>query len=199
MTINWSNKTYTKEELIEAWNSSISLRECLRTLKLKPAGGNYKILKDAAEELNLTRNHMSGQAHNKGKTWKRPIKPLDEVLVENSPTQSNSLKKRLIHAGLLKAECSSCDLSEWMGQPIPIELDHINGDSSDNRIENLRILCPNCHALTPTYRGRNMNGGVRTAKLTKNSLCECGELKQSRSKNCLKCHHLNLKKQFKVT
>lgn len=54
-----------------------------------------------------------------------------------------------------KERCSECGLTEWRGQPIPLELDHISGNRRDLRVENLRLLCPNCHALTPTYRGKN--------------------------------------------
>ena len=81
---------------------------------------------------------------------------LDEILVENSTYRSSAqLRRRLILAGLKCQRCEHCGLDEWMGQELPLSLDHINGDPTDNRLENLRILCPNCHALTETWCARN--------------------------------------------
>lgn len=82
--------------------------------------------------------------------------PLHEILVINSAYQSNKLRKRLLKAGLKHHQCESCGQTEWLGTKIPLELDHINGDKHDNRLQNLRIICPNCHALTDTYRGKNI-------------------------------------------
>jgi 5-methylcytosine-specific restriction endonuclease McrA len=64
--------------------------------------------------------------------------------------------------------CSSCNLSEWLGVPIPLEVDHINGDASNNVISNLRLLCPNCHGITPTWKGRNRGFGRRSRGLPLN-------------------------------
>ena len=70
-------------------------------------------------------------------------------------TQSYKLKKRLLDNNYFDAVCSSCKKEKWLGKPIPLELDHINGNNKDNCFGNLRLLCPNCHAMTDTYRGRN--------------------------------------------
>jgi hypothetical protein len=66
------------------------------------------------------------------------------------------VKARLIRAGLLTNSCQSCGLSSWRGEPLNVHLDHVNGVKTDNRLENLRMLCPNCHSQTPTYGGRNL-------------------------------------------
>jgi 5-methylcytosine-specific restriction endonuclease McrA len=84
--------------------------------------------------------------------------PLEKILIENSTyVSSNDLRQRLIKEGIFEYRCMGCGLDTWLDQPIPLELDHINGSRSDQRLENLRLLCPNCHALTPTYRGKNMD------------------------------------------
>lgn len=71
---------------------------------------------------------------------------------------SHHLKNRFLAEGIFQHQCVSCNLTEWLERPIPLEIDYINGDRRDNRLENLRLLCPNCHALTETYRGRNKTG-----------------------------------------
>ncbi len=82
--------------------------------------------------------------------------PLEKILSRDSSFQSYKLKKRLFIAGLKFKYCEECGWDKkTLDGRIPLELDHINGDSRDNRLENLRILCPNCHSLKPTHRGRN--------------------------------------------
>ena len=71
-------------------------------------------------------------------------------------THVGNLRVRLLRLGLKEAKCELCERRSWNDQPIPLELDHINGRRDDNRLSNLRVLCPNCHAQTPTYRGRNI-------------------------------------------
>src|SRR5689334_19168285 len=82
-------------------------------------------------------------------------KYLSDYLVKGSDIQSLKLKRYLLEQKVLDAACCKCGGTTWCGQPIPLELDHRNGDRHDNELANLRLLCPNCHALTPTYRGKN--------------------------------------------
>jgi len=81
---------------------------------------------------------------------------LEDLLVVGRGTASTVVRQRLIRDGVRAARCEWCGRDEWNGRPIALELDHINGRSDDNRLENLRLLCPNCHAQTDTYRGRNI-------------------------------------------
>lgn len=77
------------------------------------------------------------------------------MLVPNSPASTSALRRRLIKEGILEARCHLCGLEEWRGAAISLELDHINGVNDDHRLENLRLVCPNCHSQTETFRGRN--------------------------------------------
>jgi hypothetical protein len=82
--------------------------------------------------------------------------PLGELLIADSRHNRNHLKKRLFDAGIKSPSCECCGLSEWRGLPIPLALHHVNGDRCDNRLENLQILCANCHGQTDTWAGRHL-------------------------------------------
>lgn len=150
-----NKRSTTKEEYIAAVEESKSIADVCRKLGIAPIGGNYATIKRYIQEYSIDTSHFTGQAHNKGKERRPKIADLMLLLKENSYINSNGLKKRLIRSGYKQHKCEICLLYEWNGKPIPIELDHINGDRTDNRIENLRIICPNCHAQTDTYRGKN--------------------------------------------
>lgn len=85
---------------------------------------------------------------------------LIELLVINSTYQSNKLRKRLLNEGYKEHKCECCLNTDWNGKSIPLELEHINGDNSDNRFLNLKFLCPNCHAQTDSYRGKNIGKAI---------------------------------------
>ena len=145
---------YTEAELANAVAASSSLRQTLIKLNVSPFGGNYDVLRKAINHFDLDTSHFTGQAWNKGKRL-GTRKSLQSYLTKNSNISSYKLKQMLLRDQLLISKCSGCGRRSWRRQPIPLELDHVNGDNKDNRLTNLRLLCPNCHALTPTYRSKN--------------------------------------------
>ncbi len=150
-------RSWKIEDLEIAVSSSTSYRQVLKKLKLVEAGGNYEQIKKYVAENNFSISHFTGYAWSKGKKIpKEPVIPLKDILVKNSSFQSHKLKKRLFSAGIKKQACEICSWQKMASDGrIPVELDHINGNRHDNRIENLRILCPNCHSLQSTHRGLN--------------------------------------------
>lgn len=151
------SRSWTVEELKKAVKSSRSIRQILQKLGLKEAGGNYAQIKKYLHLYKIDTSHLKGRAWNKGMKMPFIAKiPLDKILVKNSSYQSYKLKNRLFREKIKKPKCEICGWAEKASDGrIPLELDHINGDGNDNRLENLRILCPNCHSLQPTHRGLN--------------------------------------------
>lgn len=148
---------HTKEELENAVKKSLSNAGVCRELGVLAAGGNYKTINAKIKEMGIDTSHFTGQNWNRGKAFRPFGKKYDlvDVLIENSPYKSSyKLKHRLYDEGFKTPKCEECHITEWNGKPISLEMDHINGDNTDNRIENLRILCPNCHSQTPTFRNK---------------------------------------------
>ncbi len=151
------------ESFSEIVQTSNSLAEIIRKCGLK-ASGNYKTLKSRIKKEGIDISHIAlGLESNKGRKFDISPKnklPLNEILIENSLYLGGgrNLKSRLLSEGLLLNKCYGikCNVETiWNDSPITLQLDHINGVSDDNRIENLRLLCPNCHSQTPTFGGRN--------------------------------------------
>lgn len=147
------------EKFKEIVVSSNSLAEIIRKLGLK-ASGNYKTLKSRIKKDNVDISHIKlGLESNKGRIFSSSSKtPLNEIFCINSSYLGGGkgLKKFAFKHNLLKNKCYICGLGpEWQGIKLSLQIDHINGIHNDNHIENLRILCPNCHSQTETFSGKN--------------------------------------------
>lgn len=146
---------YSEKQLRDAIDSSYSYRQVLIKLDIVPAGGNYQTLKKRISNLEIDISHFKDKGWSKG-LHRGPKRDIQEYLSNKFPIQSYKLKKRLLLENYFDYKCYSCNLEEWLNNPIPLELEHINGNHTDNSLCNLTLLCPNCHAQTSTYRGKNI-------------------------------------------
>ena len=148
---------YTKELLENNIIDCYSMAELCRRIGLSPVGSNLKTVKKKLDEFCVDYSHFTG------KNWnKNPNNPVYRGkylpnLSEHSSLSSSNVKELLFRLGLKENKCENpeCGITEWHGKPIVCELHHINGDTTDNRIENLTILCPNCHSQTDNFRSKN--------------------------------------------
>jgi ribosomal protein S27AE len=146
---------YSESEAREAIAASFSWSEALRRLGMCHSGGAHLVLRKYAEVWEISTDHFDPYAAVRG-SGKRARRPLEEILVEHSTFARNHLKERLYEAGLKQRICELCGQGElWRGRRMGLILDHVNGVSDDNRLENLRIVCPNCAATFDTHCARS--------------------------------------------
>ena len=166
---------YSIEDFKKAIAENVSVAGVLRQLGLRPIGGNYRTVKHLIDVHKLDTSHFTGQGWNVGLKF-RPKEPLtDESIFIRDSNYRCSWRLRERYKKLTGISyCEECHLDIWQGHPIPLEIHHINGDNTDNRLENLQLLCPNCHALTNNYRGR-----AQLSALSEKRDVECRKFKET--------------------
>jgi 5-methylcytosine-specific restriction endonuclease McrA len=143
---------YNEEEIrpmvTEAAKNSKSMRAASRKTPM-----NYKTFLKYAKKFDVFEPNKAGKNIEKPRSDRFDTE--DILDGEHQGYNSHKLKKRLLKEGFKKHQCEKCGRSSWQGQKIPLEIHHINGDPGDHHSENIQLLCPNCHSLTDTYRGKN--------------------------------------------
>ena len=189
---------YNPNELQEILDKSNSFKDALRNLGMCDHGNNYSTLHRIIKEYNLDLTQINENRKEENRKFIKKLNSknritLEEILVENSTyTNGNNIKNKLFEAGLKEYKCEQCGYTEWQNKPIPLQLHHKNGVHNDNRIENLELLCPNCHALTDTFSVKNHKKSNKKIEYNSSDLinhCEiCNKQIAKSSRVCLDCY-----------
>lgn len=147
---------YTKEQLTKVVKECRTWSDVCRAVGVKPATGAQSYIKQKTILFGISFDHFVGHRSSQGKHSN--LRKSVASYLNSSCIQSHRLKEKLIREGVKEAKCEWCGITEWMGEPVVLELDHKNNNSTDHRIENVQILCPNCHALKTRHARRN--GGM---------------------------------------
>ena len=157
-----------ENHFIAVCNASSSMNQASITL-----GMNYKTLCFHAKRLACFKSNQSGKGLTK--TQKENVISLSEIFEGKYNYQSHKLRKRLLKESIKVHQCESCNLSEWLQKPIPLELHHKDGNRYNNQLENLMLLCPNCHAFTENYRAKNIKNLSAQSEMIDVELLKFGE------------------------
>ena len=206
---------HTKEELEKAVKDSQCVSDVVRKIGLRMSGGSHAHIKGRLKYFGIDTHHFLGKSVTCGRVFHKKKTPAEYLVLYDHHINTDPIKKRMLRDGVKVHKCEICGNAIWMGKPIPLELHHLNGNRSDNRLENLQILCSNCHAQTENYCGKGTAAAKANCALCKarvprvkkslyslGRICKhCGKDIQDRSKHdaCQKCVRLELRKAIRPT
>lgn len=175
------------EEIKKLVKDATTFSEVLRGLNIPIQGNNGNTLKRILNENNIDYSHFTGRA----KYYKTCSTKIEDYLNNKIKIKPYKLKQKLLKENIKENKCEICGLTEWLGKPLIIQLHHINGNNTDNRLENLQMLCPNCHSQTDSYCGKANTNSI------KNHCKDCGKEILKESKYCVICavKHRKLKRK----
>ena len=177
------------DKVCELAKRCTNINQILTILGKKGTNEYYKQIKKILDENKIDTSHFVYDNQNELREYS-PKRPIEEYLVSDSTISSTKLRNRLLKEGYKEYRCEKCGRTEWEGVSIPLQLHHINGNHDDNRLENLQMLCPNCHALTDTYC-------TKKNKKEHNHCVNCGKEISNCSKLCANCRREKDKISFR--
>lgn len=183
-----------KEDLQKIVDESHSFKQIIERFNLANASGNYRTLRQAlrVNQINLSKFLENKKLYKSEKQIKRIVSD-ENLFSENSSYYRETVKQRILQKKLIPYSCSKCKMEDvWCGEKIVLVLDHINGINNDNRLENLRFLCPNCNSQTDTFTGRNNKKTPKLCPECKSPIC-----KGRRIKKCRQCYISSL--EYKIS
>jgi Zn finger protein HypA/HybF involved in hydrogenase expression len=184
--------TVSKEEFKKIVKESSTFTEVLKKCKLDNKGSNINTVKRRIRKDNLDSSHISkGLGHNKGRVFESKRVSLQQAtekyFIKNGKSQRQFLIKLIKRYNLINIICNECGIKDyWNNKKLSLQLDHVNGDGNDNRLENLRFLCPNCHSQTDTFAGKKHKIKYKCIKCEKDT--------KGNSNFCIECSHVNNRK-----
>lgn len=170
---------YSYEKVEDAVKNSICWKDALQRMGIPPAGGNWKTFKDAVKRHGIDTSHFNQYAAvSRTETY-----PASYYIENRVNIQSYKLLRKLLNEGYKEYRCEVCGIAEWNGKPLTLQLHHIDGDHLNNSLDNLQVICPNCHSQTKNFRGK----ANRTQK-PKTYCSVCGKELKARTTKTGMCH-----------
>lgn len=191
---------YTDDQIIAAVSAGRSFNESHTTLTGSCSGSSYMWFKRRVFKMDLDTSHYDPHWANRDNRRRTNIIASSDILVydrdRTKREQTYRLRRALRESGV-KDKCHDCGITEWQGKPIVLEVEHIDGNWRNNLLENLTLLCPNCHSQTSTYGYKSKKTPkTKTVKLKvpRSLSCKCGQVKSHRASTCMDCYHVSKRK-----